>query len=133
MRSSLALLVLALTACGSAAPGGACDTSGFLCNDQTTALECQLGKWVALPCRGPSGCQRDGNTIKCDMSGNQENDACASSAVGSGLCSTDGKATLECRNDPANGSNSLKKTNTCRSCAVMRNATTGKDEVTCQP
>jgi hypothetical protein len=134
MRSLLLVSALAcLSACGSAAPGGSCDTTGFLCTDQVTALECQLGKWVALPCRGPSGCQRNGNTITCDMSANMEGDACASSAVGSGLCTSDGKATLECRNDPTTGTNSLKKTNTCRSCTVMRNMTSGKDEVVCQP
>ncbi|MBK7860203.1 MAG: hypothetical protein IPJ65_16630 [Archangiaceae bacterium] len=134
MRSYLMLIAaVALAACGSPAPGGACDTSGFLCSDQTTAMECQLQKWVALPCRGPSGCQRDSNVIKCDMSGNMEGDACASSAVGSGLCTGDGKATLECRHDDSSGTNTLKKTNTCRSCEVKRNTTTGKDEVVCTP
>ncbi|MBL8952354.1 MAG: hypothetical protein JNK82_16360 [Myxococcaceae bacterium] len=98
-----------------------------------TALECQLGTWTALPCRGATGCQRTGNTITCDMSANQESDSCASSAVGSGLCTVDGKATLECRNDPATGKNSLKKTNTCMSCSIQRNMTTQKDEVVCQP
>jgi hypothetical protein len=126
-------VAVALSACGSAAPGGPCDTTGFLCLDNVTAMECVLQKWVSLPCRGATGCQRDGNTIKCDMSGNMEGDACASSAVGSGLCTTDGKATLECRNDPSTGSNTLKKTNSCRSCVVQKNATTGKDEVICQP
>lgn len=133
MRSFLIVAALSFAACGSASPGAPCDSSGFLCNDNVTALECQLGKWVALPCRGPTGCQRDGNTIKCDMSANLEGDACASSAVGSGLCTTDGKATLECRNDPNTGTNTLKKTNTCRTCTVMRNSTTGRDEVVCQP
>lgn len=130
---ALSLAVFSLAACGSSAPGGSCDTTGFLCYDNVTAMECQLGKWIALPCRGPSGCQRDGAVIKCDMTLNQENDACASSAVGSGLCSSDGKATLECRNDPDTHVNALKKTNSCRSCAVMKNATSGKDEVVCQP
>lgn len=133
MRSFLFMFVVAFTACGSAAPGGPCDTTGFLCHDNVTALECQLGKWVSLPCRGPNGCQREGAIIKCDMSGNMEGDACATSAVGSGLCSADMKATLECRNDPAAMTNTLKKTNTCRTCSVMRNATTMKDEVVCQP
>ena len=134
MRPFLLVPVVAcLFACGSPAPGGSCDTIGFLCHDQVNALECQLGKWVSLPCRGPSGCQRQGNTITCDMSANVEGDFCASSAVGSGLCTADGTGTLECRNDPASGTNSLKKTNTCRSCSVVRNMTTMKDEVVCQP
>lgn len=133
MRSFLLMFVVALAACGSAAPGGPCDTTGFLCHDNVTALECQLGKWVSLPCRGPNGCQREGNIIKCDMSGNMEGDACATSAVGSGLCTSDMKATLECRNDPTAMTNTLKKTNTCRTCTVTRNMTTMKDEVVCQP
>lgn len=134
MRSFfLSAAALVLAACGSAAPGGNCDTTGFLCHDNVTALECQLGKWVALPCRGPSGCNREDNVIKCDMSGNMENDPCATSAVGSGLCTSDGKATLECRNDPMAMTNTLKKTNTCRTCMVQRNTTTMKDEVVCQP
>src|SRR5262245_7485394 len=106
MRPSL-VFAFVLSACGSVSPGGPCNSSGFLCSDTTTALECQLGKWVALPCRGPMGCQRTGDTIKCDMSGDMEGDACASSAVGSGLCTADGKATLECRNNPMTGTNVL--------------------------
>jgi hypothetical protein len=125
-------VVVGVAACGGVAPGGPCNTTGFVCNDNVTAMECVLQKWVSLPCRGPTGCARDGNTIKCDMSANQEGDACASSAVGQGLCTADGTATLECRNDPMTG-NTLKKTNTCRTCAVMNNPMTMKDEVTCQP
>jgi hypothetical protein len=133
MRPYPIFIVIALAACGSPQPGGPCDTAGFLCASSTSAMECQLQKWVALPCRGPSGCQRDGNTIKCDMSGDMEGDACASSAVGSGLCTSDGMATLECRNDPTTGTNTLKKTNTCRTCTVMRDTTTGADQVVCTP
>jgi len=134
MRLSLLVTAaVALSACGSTAPGSPCNTAGFLCFDQVTAMECQLGTWVALPCRGPTGCQRAGNTITCDMSANQEDDACASSAVGSGLCTADMTATLECRNDPMTGKNTLKKTNTCRTCSIQRNMTTMKDEVVCQP
>ena len=92
--------------------GDSCDQTGFLCENPTAALECRLGKWTLLPCRGPLGCQRTGDTIKCDMSGNAEGDACASTAEGKGLCTVDGKATLECRQG------SLVKTNTCTSCSV---------------
>ena len=124
---------VALSACGSAAPGGPCNTTGFLCSDNVTALECQLGVWVALPCRGPTGSQRDGSTITCDRRANTEGDTCATTAVGSGLCTADGKGTLECRNDPVAHTNTLVKTNSCRTCTVMRNTTTMKDEVICQP
>jgi hypothetical protein len=122
----LALLVLAsslpMLACGSsAAEGGKCDTNGFLCADATAALECKSNLWVKLPCRGPTGCKREGDVVKCDMSLNEEGDNCASSAQGRGLCTPDMKGTLECREGK------LVKTNTCRSCTV-----TG-DQVVCSP
>ncbi|MEW5738268.1 MAG: hypothetical protein AB1938_05045 [Myxococcota bacterium] len=116
--SSLALLA---SACGSPKAGDKCDTAGFLCESTTAALECKVGAWVSLPCKGPGGCKREGDTVKCDMSANVEGDACASTAEGKGLCTTDGMGTLECRNGV------LVKTNTCRTCAV-----TG-DQVICQP
>jgi len=126
MRSfspSLAVLSVSLlaSACGSPKAGDKCDTTGFLCESTTAALECKVGAWVSLPCKGPGGCTRNGDTVKCDMSGNVEGDACASTAEGKGLCTSDGLGTLECRDGK------LVKTNTCRSCTV-----TG-DQVICQP
>ena len=126
MRSlSLSLAVLSLSllasACGSPKAGDKCDTTGFLCEGTTAALECKVGVWASLPCKGPGGCTRTGDTVKCDMSANVEGDACASTAEGKGLCTTDGLGTLECRDGK------LVKTNTCRTCTV-----TG-DQVICQP
>jgi hypothetical protein len=121
-RRSLIVAVLPLlAACGGAKAGDKCDTTGFLCENATNALECKLGAWVELPCKGTTGCERSGEVVKCDMSGNVENDACASSAEGKGLCTQDGLATLECRDGK------LVKTNDCRSCTV-----TG-ETVVCQP
>ncbi len=123
----LAFLALAssisLLACGGAAEGGKCNTNGFLCADSTAALECRGSLWVKLPCKGANGCKQAGDVVSCDMSGNVEGDACASSAQGKGLCTADGKGTLECRFPEG----VLKKTNTCRTCTV-----TG-DQVTCTP
>lgn len=118
---SVASLSLLATACGSPKAGDTCDTTGFLCESKTVALECKVGAWVSLPCKGPGGCAREGDTVKCDMSLNVEGDECASSAEGKGLCTSDGLATLECRDGK------LVKTNTCRTCTV-----TG-DQVICQP
>lgn len=130
MRFLLSVAVVSLslfaTACGAPKAGDKCDTTGFLCESSQTAMECKLGVWVSLPCKGSGGCVRDGDTVKCDMSGNAEGDACASSAAGKGLCTMDGKATLECREDMS-GNLVLTKTNTCRTCTV-----TG-DQVICQP
>ncbi|MEW6433696.1 MAG: hypothetical protein AB1730_19490 [Myxococcota bacterium] len=127
LLSSFAVLSLSLfaTACGSPKAGDKCDTTGFLCESAQSAMECKLGVWVSLPCKGPGGCVREGDTVKCDMSGNMEGDACASSAAGKGLCSGM-TATLECRED-MNGNLVLTKTNDCRTCTV-----TG-DQVICQP
>ena len=112
---------LFVSACGSAAEGGTCDSNGFLCLDATAALECRLGTWKKLPCRGPSGCKREADVIRCDMTSNLESDACESTAEGRGICTADGLGTLECR------SGVLVKTNTCRSCSVSG------DQVVCQP
>lgn len=121
----LALLVLAasmcLTACGGAKEGGTCSTNGFLCADTTAALECKGGLWVKLPCKGSGGCKREADVVKCDMSGNVAGDACASTAQGRGLCTSDMKGTLECRDGV------LVKTNDCRSCTV------NGDQVICSP
>ena len=110
-----------MLACGSATEGSKCNTNGFLCADATAALECKGMVWVKLPCKGPNGCKREGDVVKCDMSANDEGDNCASSAQGRGLCTKDMKGTLECREGI------LVKTNTCRSCTV-----TG-DQVICSP
>jgi hypothetical protein len=123
LRRLALVLVSALffAACGTATEGGQCDSNGFLCLDATAALECRLGAWKKLPCRGPNGCKREQDVIRCDMTGNQENDACASTAEGRGICTADKLGTLECR------SGILVKTNTCRACDVSG------DQVVCQP
>lgn len=99
-------------ACGGNAPGDDCDTTGFLCHDENSALECRLGKWRELPCRGPNGCKVSSDKVNCDMSANVEGDACAASTEGEGLCAPGGTATLECRQG------TLVKTNDCTSCSA---------------
>lgn len=112
---------LFLVGCGTPKAGDACNVTGFLCESSTAALECKVGKWVQLPCKGANGCKREGDVVRCDMSGNVENDACASSAEKKGLCTSDGKATLECIDG------TLRKTNPCRTCMVSG------ETVVCQP
>lgn len=126
MRSPLAALVVTavfslLSACGNPKAGDSCTEAGFLCESASSALECKVGKWTSLPCRGPDGCARTGDTVSCDMRGNREGDLCASSAEGKGLCTEDNLGTLECRQGV------LLKTNTCRTCAVANGL------VTCTP
>lgn len=108
-------------ACSAPKAGETCSVAGFLCANGTAALECKVGKWVELPCRGGNGCKREGEVVRCDMTNNLEGDACPSSAERKGLCTADGKGTLEC-NDGV-----LKKTNTCRTCMVSG------ETVVCQP
>lgn len=120
-QASLVLLSsVFLFACGGKSPGDSCDSTGFLCHDEDSALECRLGKWRELPCRGPGGCAVSGDRVTCDMSLNQQGDACAASTEGQGLCDASGTATLECRQG------TLVQTNTCRSCTVSG------DQVVCQ-
>lgn len=124
MRASHTLaalgLSLILASCGGGSPGESCNTEGLLCNDASSALECRLGTWRALPCRGPGGCKEAGDKISCDMSANMEGDACASSTEGQGICAPGGKAALTCR------SGTLVKTNDCASCTIVG------DQVSCQ-
>jgi hypothetical protein len=121
LSRSLVFAFLSLFGCGAPMANDTCNATGFLCEAASSALECRAGKWVSLPCRGPNGCKREGEVVKCDMTGNAIDDACASTAEGKGLCSADSKATLECRDGK------LVQTHTCRSCSVAA------DVVTCQP
>ncbi len=118
---STLLTSLFAVGCGTPTKGSSCNVTGFLCASGTAALECKVGSWVELPCKGANGCKREGEVVKCDMTGNVEGDACASSAERKGLCTADGKATLECIDG------SLKKTNVCRTCMVSG------ETVVCQP
>jgi hypothetical protein len=102
--------------CGTPKAGDTCNTTGFFCFDPETALECRGGAWVSLPCKGSGGCSRDADLIRCDMSGNAAGDNCATSAESKGLCSHDGKSTLECRDGK------LVKTNSCTSCQIVAEA-----------
>lgn len=126
-RLALAVSALFVVACGGPKEGATCDTSGFLCVDSTAALECYAGKWVKLPCKGADGCKREGDLVRCDMSGNVAGDNCASTAVSRGLCTADGKGTLECKETTPGAPLQLQQTHTCRSCTVMN------DQVVCTP
>jgi hypothetical protein len=113
LRASLLPAFLLLGGCGPRGVAGeACNKTGFVCQDTTTALECRGGAWVALPCRGSGGCAEANGSIQCDMTGNLPGDGCASTSEGKGLCSADGKSTLECKGG------ALATTNACSSCSV---------------
>ncbi len=131
MRTLLGLVALfgafLVSGCGGAQPGDSCDTNGFLCNDEQSALECRAGTWTRIPCRGPRGCVVADDVI-CDMSRNLENDPCPATLPdleGDGICTADGKALLTCRQG------TMVKTNTCSSCVVT--GTAPHQQVTCNP
>lgn len=102
-------------------PGGTCNIAGFFCDTAAAAIECKVGRWVLLPCRGDGGCAITVGTVRCDMHGNLAGDACASSAEAKGLCAADGKGTLECRDGV------LRLTNVCRTCTEQN------DTIICTP
>lgn len=116
----------ALLSCGPPDASDPCDQPGFICADNDTALECRSGadselRWVELPCRGPGGCAKQGDTVSCDVSANVEGDACASTAEGDGLCAEGGTAVLTCVRGV------LTKSSTCSACSVS------DERVVCQP
>lgn len=113
-RSVLVLLAAVAVGCGPPGVGDKCSATGFACADNLTALECYGGVWRAVPCRGPAGCSRTGETVKCDVSGNQSGDACATTMVRTGICATDLKSSLIC--DPTDLA--FKVASTCRTCTV---------------
>lgn len=117
---SLMIGSLLLSACGVKA-GDSCSGGGYTCASEKEALECRNEVWRALPCRGASGCTESGGSIRCDMTGNRAEDACAASAEGRGLCTADGKAVLECRMGV------LVQVKTCGTCVM------DDTRVTCQP
>lgn len=111
-----------LSGCGGPDAGDTCGGRDFVCQDDAQALECRGGKWRALACRGPLGCRELADSVRCDTSLNQENDACAQTAEGKGVCSPNGgTALLTCQQGV------LVKTAVCSSCTVQ------DGQVICQP
>jgi len=124
MRSVILVSLLGLfLGCGGPKAGDTCSQAGLLCEDTDSALECRLGRWTSLPCRGPKGCYDAGDKLTgCDLEGNLEGDYCASAAEGTGLCSPAGDALLQCR------SGVYVKVSSCTSCTATSAAT-----LSCQP
>jgi hypothetical protein len=92
-------LLVALAQCNlKQQPGGKCTSNGrFICQDPASALLCQSGTLVALPCRGPKGCQGAGMASQCDDDLSQEGDACVQTLNENYSCSTDHKKELVCK------------------------------------
>jgi hypothetical protein len=93
---------------------GRCVQGTYQCGGGHTGRQCFDGGWVDFPCRGPEGCTADGGVLRCDFNGTFEGDTCPTGAIGGGVCTVDGKGTLECRSD--GGVPAFLKTNVCQSC-----------------
>jgi hypothetical protein len=97
--SVLCLLLLSLVwSCKRPAPGGKCTSIGkYQCADAVSALLCQGGTIVSMPCRGPHGCQGQGANSTCDDDLAQEGDPCQQTLNENISCSTDHVKELVCK------------------------------------
>lgn len=93
------LLAVGLVNCrGKPVAGGKCTVVGkYVCSDPSSALLCQGGTFVNLPCRGPKGCTGRGSSSECDDDLASEGDACLSTLNESYACSVDHKKELVCK------------------------------------
>jgi hypothetical protein len=118
----LSVLGLVLVAgCTKAKPGDPCKKGTALCVDARTQVTCQDGRFISSPCRGADGCRREGQSIRCDVSANNDGDVCSTDNDGSGGCAVDGKAIIGCehgayRATPCRGPGGCTKTKTGSAC-----------------
>jgi hypothetical protein len=81
-----------------AAPGEFCERDdNVACSaDKKSQLRCDKGSWrIDSSCRGPEGCQVNGEVVRCDDSLALEADACFQ--AGHASCSVDRQKVLVCR------------------------------------
>jgi hypothetical protein len=94
----LACLV-SLAACRSApSTGSPCRVADLLvCGGAASALACVSGAWIELPCRGPRGCARRGDTDECDDAIAADGDVCPHNPPVDYACTTDRTKALICQ------------------------------------
>jgi hypothetical protein len=97
MRLAAALLAVAVASCRSPKPGDGCERGARECQDPSTELACQGGRYIASPCKGPSGCALHRGQVLCDITGNAEGDLCTVEDEGKSACTGDGKAEVICK------------------------------------
>jgi hypothetical protein len=79
-------------------PGDPCsldEEGSAACSDNKTMIACRTGKYVAVTCGGPNGCERQGNRSLCDRSVAPLGDDCDSDGIKA--CSRDSTQVLSCR------------------------------------
>jgi hypothetical protein len=67
------------------------------CAGADSALVCDSGAWVAVPCRGPRGCARRGEADECDDTVGVDGDRCPRNPPLDYACSSDHGAALVCK------------------------------------
>jgi hypothetical protein len=112
------LLLLVLVQCNALKqkPGDKCVSNGkFQCTDPSTALLCQTGTLVSMPCRGPKGCAGAGAASSCDDDLGQVGDACMTDSTGANYaCATDLKSQLVCTAGKWTTNSTCKGPNACK-------------------
>lgn len=91
--AGLAFAALALVSVDACKPKAGDDCQADTCGDEKTLLACKNGKLIPLPCDGSKGCKLEGQTPKCDFSGNKVGSPCDDRFLGRRQCKGDKEAT----------------------------------------
>jgi hypothetical protein len=81
----LAFCLVAGTGCKKKV-GSSCEKGEARCQDRTTELVCEDGKFVATTCKGPGGCVENRESVTCDIAGNQPDSPCSKVEEGAASC-----------------------------------------------
>lgn len=97
----IALVVIALLSIGcskaKAKVGDKCENGTRACVDAQNGLYCAAGAYQADTCRGPRGCAEDKGIVTCDITGNNDGDACPAALDGFSVCRADRKTRATCK------------------------------------
>jgi len=88
-------VLIVLLACKSASVGSSCSEGNMKCTSSTAALFCNKGKFAAMNCSGPKGCNDTARGIDCDNTVAAVGDACDTEQEYA--CTADKKSGLECK------------------------------------
>ncbi len=78
--------------------GAQCKVQNQLaCGGDDRAMVCESGTWVEVPCRGPHGCARHGDSDECDDTVATSGDPCPRAPPLDYACTADRSAALACK------------------------------------
>ncbi len=92
--AALFILIVVL-ACKGSSVGSSCAAGTMKCTSSTGALYCNAGKFAAMNCGGPKGCDDSGKGVACDNTVASANDVCDEEKEYA--CTPDKKSRLECK------------------------------------